>query len=675
MRATVRNTVQGAALIAACILPCFSQERAPARPQFYPVDTNTVGDIYTIAGNTLDAERGGYSGDGYSATNAQLSSPVALAFDAEGNLYISDAGNNRVRKVSAVTGIITTYAGGGSCSTSTVTYCGDGGLATNASLYNPAGLAFDKNGNLYIADMLNNVVRVVNAESKKISTYAGNGTASFSGDGAAATSAELNQPISLAFDQSGNLYIADSQNHRVREVTASNKQISTFAGGGSGCTGQTDPYGDGCAATDAPIDLAAWIAFDSKGDLYVIDQGNHLIREVQTNGTIIKALGAGPGSCAGETDNLGDGCPSGDVGFNVLNAIQFDSGGDLYISSGRYNNNPNVVQEISASSGNIDLTVGNSAGPGGYLYGGDSGPATSATVAAPWGTAFDPLGNLYIADAGNDLVREVICTVPPVTTPPTFSLQGGVYYGKQTVALKDTEPGAVIFYTTDGSKATPLSKQYTGPITVAATTTIDAVAVVPEYFPSNSVQEKFTIDQRRTDKPVISPPGLTSGVEVTVTITDQTAGGKIHYTTDGTIPTVSSPLYSKPISVTTPETIEAVAIAPNDAPSGVASETYIVAGAPMALTAQTTSITKTSATLNAAINPYGVAAHYYFEYGTTATELGSTTVAHSVAGADKAEAVSAAVTGLKSGKTYYYRVVATTIGGTSASAVEKFTTE
>src|SRR5204862_317026 len=177
-----------------------------------------TGIITTVAGNGVF----GFAGDGGAATSASLSGPVGVAVDAGGNLYIADNWNNRIRKVAAATGIITTMAGNGN-----PTFAGDGGAATSASVYVPTGVALDASGNLYIADYGNQRVRKVDAASGIITTVAGNGSPAFAGDGGAATSASLNSPVSVALDASGNLYVADQGNHRIRKVAAATGIITT----------------------------------------------------------------------------------------------------------------------------------------------------------------------------------------------------------------------------------------------------------------------------------------------------------------------------------------------------------------------------------------------------------------------------------------------------------------
>src|SRR5439155_1364158 len=189
-----------------------------------------------VAGNGINS----FAGDGGAATSASLSHPNGVALDAGGNLYIADLGNERIRKVAAATGIITTVAGNG-----VFGFAGDGGAATNASLSVPAGVALDAGGNLYIANYSTHRIRKVVASTALIRSVAGNGINSFAGDGGAATSASVYVPTGVALDASGNLYIADYGNQRIRKVDAATGIITTVAGNGSSAFA-----GDGGAATD-----------------------------------------------------------------------------------------------------------------------------------------------------------------------------------------------------------------------------------------------------------------------------------------------------------------------------------------------------------------------------------------------------------------------------------------
>ncbi|HXB14000.1 MAG TPA: hypothetical protein VNZ45_18565, partial [Bacteroidia bacterium] len=207
--------------------------------------TVSSGIITTIAGNGYNAGvgSGGFSGDGAQATDAELYFPTCVTLDTTGNIYIADYRNNRVRKVNVSTGIISTIVG-----TGTGSFSGDSGQATNATLFQPGGLALDNLGDLYIADALNNRIRKVIMTTGIITTIAGTGPRAYSGDGGQATAAELAYPIALTLDTSGNIFVADFANNRIRKITISTGVINTFAG-----TGAASYSGDGGAAALAEM--------------------------------------------------------------------------------------------------------------------------------------------------------------------------------------------------------------------------------------------------------------------------------------------------------------------------------------------------------------------------------------------------------------------------------------
>jgi sugar lactone lactonase YvrE len=227
---------------------------------------NASGTITTVAGNNTV----GYSGDNGLATSASLYAPSGVAVDSSGNLYIADAGNNRIREVAAATGIITTIAG-----TGTAGYSGDNGAAVSATLNKPSAVLEGSTGNLYVLDTGNDVVRLVNTTGT-ITTIAGNGNAGYSGDNGPATSATLHSPYGLNIDSSGNLYVADSANNAVRMVSTAGI-ISTIAG-----TGTAGYSGDNGAAISATLDNPQGVTIDSQGNVYISDQSNNRVREVST---------------------------------------------------------------------------------------------------------------------------------------------------------------------------------------------------------------------------------------------------------------------------------------------------------------------------------------------------------------------------------------------------------
>jgi len=271
------------------------------------VDQNGI--ITTVAGNGIF----GYSGDGGPATEAQLSFPNGVAVDTSRNLYISDSYNHRIRKVDQ-NGIITTVAGNG-----TSGYSGDGGPATEAQLGYPYGVAVDTSGNLYIAESGNNCIRKVD-QNGIITTVAGNGTFGYSGDGGPATEAQFLSPNWVAVDTSGNLYIADRGNNRIRKVDQ-NGIITTVAGNGTyGYSGDSGP------ATEAQLRNPHGVAVDTSGNLYIADKRNGRIRKVNQNGIITTVAGNGTFGYSG------DGGPATEAQLGYSYGVAVDTLGNLYIS-------------------------------------------------------------------------------------------------------------------------------------------------------------------------------------------------------------------------------------------------------------------------------------------------------------------------------------------------------
>jgi uncharacterized protein (TIGR03437 family) len=345
--------------------------------------------------NTVAGSGGlGFSGDSGPATSAHLSSPDGLAFDKMGNLYFVDNGNNRIRKVDR-SGVISTVAGNGKTG-----FSGDGGPAIYATFswgFNGhLGIAVDGSGNLYIPDLSNERVRKVDTNGN-ISTVAGNGVRENSGDGGMATGAGLVDPIAVAIDAAGNLYIAEWAGNRVRKVNTSGV-ITTVAGGGP--LGPTN--GDGGPATNAVLNAPFALAFDGAGNLYIGDVTARLVRKVDTSGIITTVAGNG------STTDSGDGGPATKAGFS-LTGLAADTAGNIFISE-----SSNRVREVN-TSGIIETIAGT--GVGGYS--GDGGPAVSATLNEPGDVAVDSAGNLYVADFFNNRVREVAgiaqAMAPPVT--------------------------------------------------------------------------------------------------------------------------------------------------------------------------------------------------------------------------------------------------------------------
>jgi len=432
---------------------------------FYIADLNNgrirevtaAGVITTVAGNGTAV----YSGDGGAATSAGLDSPEGVAVDNLGNMYIADFGDNRIRVVGAPSapiaipgsGIINTIVGNG-----TAGYSGDGRNARYAELSGPAGVAVDSLKNVYIADTNNNRIRKVTASTGVITTIAGNGTAGFSGDGSAATSAKLNSPSGVAVDSSGNVYIADTNNNRIRKVTVSTGVITTVAGNGT-----AGFFGDGGTATSAEVNGPFGVSLDSAGDIYIADTNNNRIRVVNTGSTNIMIGGvsiaptniasvAGDGTTSGPVTlapalSTGLNKPYGVVGtpssgpvaghfyiadtqhcairrvFIVTDFMSLDAGDSMGACAANVLNLPRGV--ALDGSGNLCIadtanelvrkTAGlggpnslfTTAGTGTAGFSGDGGLATSAKLNNPNGVAMDSAGNIYIADTNNNRIRVV----------------------------------------------------------------------------------------------------------------------------------------------------------------------------------------------------------------------------------------------------------------------------
>jgi sugar lactone lactonase YvrE len=365
------------------------------------------GNIQTVAGdNTLGA---GYSGDGGPATSAQLNYPSGIVVDSSGNIFIADTENFVIREVTA--GNIQTLVGNNN-----LAYSGDGGLATNAALNAPGEVSVDGAGDLFIADTDNSVVRELVALTGDIQTTAGTGIAGYTGDSGLATAAELNFPSGVFVDTSGNIFIADTQNSVIREVVAATGDIQTLAGNG------TPGYsGDGGAPTSAQLNNPAGVVLDTSGNIYIADTGNSAIRVINTGSVAVTIAGiliqpgtiqtvAGNGTaCTDTSAGCGDNGSATSAELNFPSGISLDAGGDIFAAD----TFDDAIREINATSGIIQ-TVAGTLGQRGYS--GDNGPATSALLDTPYGVFVDALGNIFIADTDNSVVREVVAVTGTIQT-------------------------------------------------------------------------------------------------------------------------------------------------------------------------------------------------------------------------------------------------------------------
>ncbi|MGO9336809.1 MAG: Ig-like domain repeat protein [Terracidiphilus sp.] len=437
--------------------------------------------VYTLAGDSV----GGYSGDGGPAVAADINGPGKAIVDGAGNLYIADLKNQRIRKVAAGTGVITTIAGTGAAG-----WSGDNGPAASAQLTYPDSLAFDPAGNLYVADSQNGSIREINMQTGVITTFAGIGTSVCSsgsvGDGGAATNADLCDPNGIAIDTAGNVYIADTYNYRIRKVAAGTGIISTVAGTGSYGYGHGAAIGDGGPATLATFDYPQGIAVDGAGNLYIADVFNSVIRKVTASTGIITTVAGSP-----TPGYAGDGGPATSAELSYPEDVALDSASNLYI----LDTDNSVIRKVSASNGTINTIAGSLQD---CTLVGDGYPAASAGFCYPYGISIDNSGNLYVADSFQR-IRLVTAAGPSPTSQtaaPVFSVTAGTYAAPQTVTMTDATPGASIYVSLGSDSLNPLAyASYNAPIDVTGSVTIYATAVAPGYLPSSQVSSAYTITQ------------------------------------------------------------------------------------------------------------------------------------------------------------------------------------
>ncbi|MCU1224912.1 MAG: repeat containing protein [Edaphobacter sp.] len=372
-----------------------------------------------------------------SATTIPLILPSAIVFDPQGNFYLAETASHIIRKVD-VAGTITTIAG-----TGTQGFSGDSGPAKEAQLDSPQGLALDASQNLYIADTHNHRIRKLNFATGIITTIAGTTTPGFGGDSGPATAAHLNLPTALAVDTTGNLYIADTQNHRIRKITTSTGTITTIAG--NGIQGFS---GDNGSAISASIDSPTGIALDPSGNLYLADTHNHRIRKITSATGIITTIA---GSTA--TGYSGDNASATTATLALPRGLTIDAAGNIYLADTANHR----IRRIDATTG-IITTI---AGQGTQAYSGDAGPATAASLDTPRATTTSPSGLLTLADTGNQRIRQIstdnaIHTIAGLgsTAPGTLSVTAPsvVVYGTghltATLATTTNASGTVTFLDT-----------------------------------------------------------------------------------------------------------------------------------------------------------------------------------------------------------------------------------
>ncbi len=397
--------------------------------------TITIGDTGSgmvraiSSGTIIPVTGGGNGGDTGAATSAILAADHDVALDSNGNLYIADTSNNRIRMVtSGNPGNIYTVAGNGVAG-----YQGDNGAATRANLSQPFGLAVDSSNNIYIADTYNYAVRFVDQSTGTITTVAGNGhpcskSTAPCGDGGPATAAQLIRPTKVALDSNGNLYIADFGANKVRMVNSAGI-ISTFAGTGVACDNPlAGNCGDNGPASSAQLNGPFGLAVDAQNNVYIADSNDNRIRKVDTTGTITAYAFTGKNAFGPDKVNALN------SSYNTPQYITIDPRGNLYVSGSDFFY---VIQRVSSLTGTVISVAGPAGDPKYYGFEGDGGPATKAYL-NNFGVTVDGSGDLYIADGGNNRVRNIALSAIATTTANalTFSAeQIGVTSSPQSFGL------------------------------------------------------------------------------------------------------------------------------------------------------------------------------------------------------------------------------------------------
>ena len=345
-----------------------------------PLPVLKPGEIDTVAGSIGWS----YLTDNVLATQAYIFTPKSAAIDGAGNLYIADTGNSRIRMVAASNKFISTYAGTGSPA-----FNGNNLQALTAAISSPAGLVLDGAGNLYFSDRGNSIVRRIDAVTKVVSTVAGTPLVPGSlGDGGLATLAQLNLPEALAFDQEGDLLIADSGNNEIRKVDATTGVITTIAGDRS-----ANYLGEGLQAKQSPLYNPTGVAVGADDSVYIADFGNQRVRRIASDGTLNTVAGNGTQGFAG------DGGSAKSAELNLPAGVALDPAGNLYIAD----SGNNRVRFVNKYTGSIEtLTGGDSEG-----FYGDGLPANQATFYGPYGLFVAPAGDVYITDMFHMRVRRI----------------------------------------------------------------------------------------------------------------------------------------------------------------------------------------------------------------------------------------------------------------------------
>jgi uncharacterized protein (TIGR03437 family) len=468
------------------------------------------GAISTIAGNGT----AGFSGDSGSGPAAQLSTPEGVAADGQGNVYIADSGNNRVRKVTP-TGTITTLAGTGTAGSS-----GDGGPASSAALSTPFGLTLDGAGNLYITEFSGDRVRKIAAVngaisgSSTISTVAGNGIGGYSDDGSPAVNAELNGPKAVAVDAAGDIYIADAANNAVRLVTAATGKISTAVGtGAAGFTGDLGP------ATAAQLTNPTGLGLDAAGDLFIAD-GSTRVRKVYADGIIVTIAGNGSRGFSG------DGGVATSAELSGPSGIAVNSSGGLYVTDSANNairllTPLTATLSIAAVTNSASNLIGSIA-PGEVvtIYGSGLGPAQLAQM------QIDPVYNRV-----SDSLAGTSVLFNGMPAPMIYAW--------------NTQVAAVVPYEVSGSSVQVLV-EYQGQTTAPVSVPVAAAAPAVFTYNYSGMGEAVALNQDGT----LNGPGNAAPTGSDVTLYETGEGQTNPAGTDGLLGSATPPAPVLPVTVT-----------------------------------------------------------------------------------------------------------------------------
>jgi len=567
-----------------------------------------TGEIFVMAGGGGNAP----STTPQAATSVALNGVNSVSTDSVGNLYISDFFNNLVEKVTPA-GQLAIFAGGGSTPVSTTPQA-----ATSAALNGPTGMVMDGSGNFYLSDQNISVIEKVNSSGQIVSMAGGGGNAP-STTPQSALSVALNNPAGLAVDGAGDLYIADFSSGLIEQVNLAGQLVVVAGGGG------TVPSATVQSSTTAELGNIQGVEVDGAGNIFIADgqnigNGNNMVEKVSaisaplnfpftnvgstsvpqsvkvtnignqaTTFTSVSAATDYPLQSGGTCTMTGSGGQSlaSSAACSLKYAFHPTLGGVLNEAANLNDNNLNVAnshQPIAftgtgvggtnpqltsinppsgASGTSVTVTGTNLSGATTMTFGSTSVTPTSSTSTTVTGNAPSGSGtvNVTVTTANGTSNAESFTYTATAAATPTFSPAAGTYTSAQTVTISDSTSGATIYYTTNGSTPTTGSTVYTGPISVSTSETVKAIATASGYTQSAVGSAAYTISSGGgvVATPTFSPAAGTYSSAQTVTISDATSGATIYYTTDGSTPTTSSTVYSSPITVSTSETVKAIA--------------------------------------------------------------------------------------------------------------------